>query len=187
MKTLLLDNYDSFTYNLLHYAEQFCAEIEVYRNDEISLDFVEQFEAIILSPGPGLPKDAGIMPAIIKRYSSTKRILGICLGHQAVAEAFGARLVNMKKVLHGVSRKTIVTNEKEKIFSGLPKEFNCGRYHSWAIEAKAFPDCLEITAIDDNDYVMAFRHKSFDVRGVQFHPESVLTENGIQIIRNFFV
>jgi anthranilate synthase component II len=187
LKTLILDNYDSFTYNLLHYAEQFCDDIEVLRNDEITLDAVDKYDCIILSPGPGLPKDAGIMPEVIKRYSATKKILGVCLGHQAIAESFGGKLVNMQQVLHGVARKTIVTDSTEKLFSGLPAEFNCGRYHSWAVEKRSLPDCFQITAIDEHDFVMAFRHKSYDVRGVQFHPESVLTEHGLEMVRNFFL
>lgn len=186
MKTLILDNYDSFTYNLVHYAEQFCNDIEVHRNDAINLDAVDKYDIIILSPGPGLPKDAGIMPELIKRYSPTKKILGVCLGHQAIAEAFGGKLVNMNHVLHGVARKTIVTDENEQLFKGLAKEFNCGRYHSWAVKKQDLPDCLELTAIDEYDYVMAFRHKNYDVYGVQFHPESILTEHGLEIIENFF-
>jgi anthranilate synthase component 2 len=187
VKTLLLDNYDSFTYNLVHYAEQFSDDIEVFRNDEISLDAVDKYDVIILSPGPGLPKDAGIMPELIKRYSPTKKILGVCLGHQAIAEAFGGKLVNMNQVLHGVARKTIVTDKTEQLFKGLPNEFNCGRYHSWAVKKIDLPDCLELTALDENDYVMAFRHKTYDVCGVQFHPESILTENGLEIMENFFM
>ncbi len=186
MKTLILDNYDSFTYNLVHYAEQFSDEIDVFRNDEISLDAVGKYDTIILSPGPGLPNDAGIMPELIKHYSPTKKILGVCLGHQAIAEAFGGKLVNMPQVLHGVARKTIITDRTEKLFDGLPTEFNCGRYHSWAVEKRSLPDCFQLTAIDENDFVMAFRHKTYDVRGVQFHPESILTEHGLEIIRNFF-
>lgn len=186
MKTLILDNYDSFTYNLVHYAEQFCDDIDVFRNDEITVDAVEKYDAIILSPGPGLPKDAGIMPELIKRYAPIKKILGVCLGHQAIAEAFGGQLVNMNRVLHGVARKTIVTDSNEKLFTGLPDEFNCGRYHSWAVKKADLPDCFDLTAIDENDFVMAFRHKTYDVCGVQFHPESVLTEYGLNVIRNFF-
>lgn len=186
MKTLVLDNYDSFTYNLVHYAEQFCDDIEVYRNDKISLNAVNKFDTIILSPGPGLPKDSGIMPELIKRYASTKKIVGICLGHQAIAEAFGGKLVNMNQVLHGVARKTIVTDKTEALFKGLPVEFNCGRYHSWAVEKNTLPDCFKITAIDEHGFIMAFRHKMYNLCGVQFHPESVLTEHGLKIIGNFF-
>lgn len=186
MKTLILDNYDSFTYNLVHYAEQFCDDIEVCRNDKISLDAVAQYDAIILSPGPCLPKDAGIMPELIKRYAPTKKILGVCLGHQAIAEAFGGKLVNMNQVLHGVARKTIVVDHSDKLFKGLPKEFNCGRYHSWAVKNRDLPDCLALTATDEHNFVMAFSHKTYNVCGVQFHPESILTEHGLEIIKNFF-
>lgn len=186
MKTLLLDNYDSFTYNLLHYAEQFCSDIDVFRNDVLRLDDVEKYDVIILSPGPGLPKDAGIMPELVKKYSATKKILGVCLGHQALAEAFGAKLINMPQVLHGVARKTIISDRSERLFNAVPDEFLCGRYHSWAFEAMGFPEELKITAVDEKGYVMAFRHKIFDVCGVQFHPESALTEHGLKIMKNFY-
>lgn len=186
MKTLILDNYDSFTYNLVHYSEQFCDDIEVHRNDEISLDEVDKYDTIILSPGPGLPKDAGIMPELIKLYAPTKKILGVCLGHQAIAEVFGGKLVNMNQVLHGVARKTLVVDTADKLFNGLPPEFNCGRYHSWAVKKQDLPDCLKLTATDEHDFVMAFRHKTYNVFGVQFHPESILTECGLEIVKNFF-
>ncbi len=187
MKTLILDNYDSFTYNLVHYAEQFCDDIKVFRNDKISLDAVDKYDVIILSPGPGLPKDAGIMPELIKRYAPTKKILGVCLGHQAIAEAFGGKLVNMNQVLHGVARKAIVVDPSDELFKGLQQEFNCGRYHSWAVKKQDLPDCLKLTVIDEHDFVMSFRHKTLDVCGVQFHPESILTEHGLEIIENFFM
>ncbi len=186
MKILLLDNYDSFTYNLLHLLEQFDAErIDVFRNDEISLNEVEQYDKIILSPGPGLPEDAGIMMDVIKRYASTKSILGVCLGHQAIAETFGGKLLNLEKVQHGVSTTTNVTDSSEKIFRKIPSTFKTGRYHSWVVAKEDLPDCLTITALDEKQNIMALRHKKFDVCGVQFHPESILTEYGKLLIGNW--
>lgn len=185
MEILLLDNYDSFTYNLLHYVEQVSdAKVEVKRNDKISLEEVERFDKIILSPGPGLPKDAGIMPALIKKYASQKSIFGVCLGQQAIAEAFGGSLINLEKVFHGVALPMKVI-EKDLLFRGLPKRFNVGRYHSWTVNPDDFPPELEITAIAESGEIMALRHKTYDVRAVQFHPESILTEHGLQLIRNW--
>ncbi len=186
MKILLLDNYDSFTYNLVHLLEQIDdIELQVIRNDKISLGEVDFFDKIMLSPGPGLPSSAGIMPELIKRYGPTKSILGICLGHQAIAECFGARLYNLPKVLHGVSTKTTILDSTEKLFTNFPKTFETGHYHSWAIEQKSLPPELIITAKDDGNLIMAIRHKRFDVRGVQFHPESVLTEHGLLLVKNW--
>ena len=185
MKLLILDNYDSFTYNLVHYVEQFCDDLTVRRNDAISLEEVAAYDAIILSPGPGLPKDAGIMPELILRYASTKRILGVCLGHQAIGEAFGAKLKNLDKVLHGIAVPVKVVNAHEPLFHGLPSEFPTGRYHSWVIDKATVPDVLDVTATDAHGEVMAVRHRQFDVCGVQFHPESLLTPNGLQMVRNW--
>lgn len=185
MKILLLDNYDSFTFNLLHYVEQFCEDVTVKRNDAISLDEVEAFDAIILSPGPGLPKDAGIMPQLIKRYAPTKKILGVCLGHQAIGEAFGAKLKNLNKVHHGIALPSNIIVADEPLFQGIPSRIETGRYHSWVIDAASMPAELAVTATDDEDEVMAIRHVRFDVCGVQFHPESLLTPEGLKIIGNW--
>jgi anthranilate synthase component 2 len=185
MKILILDNYDSFTYNLLHYVEQCCDDVTVRRNDAITLQEIGQFDTIILSPGPGLPKDAGIMPELILHYASSKRILGVCLGHQAIGEAFGARLKNLNTVLHGVAVPVQVTKANEPLFRGLPLEFPTGRYHSWVIDKATVPDELEVTATDTQGEVMAVRHSHFDVCGVQFHPESLLTPDGLAMVRNW--
>lgn len=184
MRILILDNYDSFTFNLVHYVEQFCDEVTVKRNDDVSLDEVQVFDAIVLSPGPGLPKDAGIMQELIKRYAPTKKILGVCLGHQAIGEAFGASLKNLNQVHHGISIPTNVI-ENDTLFSNIPSRIEAGRYHSWVIDSETVPTELIITATDDEGEVMAIRHNEFDVRGVQFHPESLLTPEGLNIIRNW--
>lgn len=184
VKLLVLDNFDSFTFNLVHYIEQILNEkVTVKRNNEITLSEIEAYDKICLSPGPGLPSEAGILNDLIKTYSPSKNILGVCLGHQAIGEAFGATLINLPQVMHGVSRKTIVT-KNDLLFNEMPKEFNCGRYHSWVVDVNANSD-LEILATDEQGYVMALRHKKHNVRGVQFHPESVLTEHGLQLIKNW--
>ncbi|MCF8276623.1 MAG: aminodeoxychorismate/anthranilate synthase component II [Flavobacteriales bacterium] len=185
MKLLLLDNYDSFTFNLLHYVEQFCDDVTVKRNNELTLDEVEAFDAIILSPGPGLPKDAGIMPELIKRYASSKKILGVCLGHQAIGEAFGASLKNLNQVHHGISIPTNIIAKEDSLFTAIPTKIETGRYHSWVIDQSTIPSELTVTATDDNGEVMAIRHKLFNVCGVQFHPESLLTPEGLKIIGNW--
>lgn len=186
MKILLLDNYDSFTFNLLHLVEQFDgAEVEVFRNDEIALEQVQQYDKIILSPGPGLPEDAGITTELIKEFASSKSILGVCLGHQAIAGAFGGSLFNLDRVQHGVSTLTTVLDPSEKIIRNIPRSFKSGRYHSWIVDREGLPGCFNITAVDEQQNIMAFRHKQFDVCGVQFHPESVLTEHGKMLIGNW--
>ena len=187
MKVLVFDNYDSFTYNLVHLVEKIGgAHVEVYRNDAIELEQVAQYDKIILSPGPGLPAEAGLLLPLIKEYAATKSILGVCLGHQAIGEAFGGQLVNLTTVYHGIATpvKVLPTNEK-KLFKNLPDVMEVGRYHSWVIDEKTFPQDLEITAVDDNGYIMALQHKTYDVQGVQFHPESVLTPQGEAILRNW--
>ena len=185
MKILLLDNYDSFTYNLLHAVKELgMTDVKVVRNDRIGLDEVEQFDKIILSPGPGIPEEAGLLLPVIKRYAPTKSILGVCLGHQAIGEAFGARLENLKEVYHGVQTPVSILRQ-DKLFKGLGKEIPVGRYHSWVVSREGFPDCLEITAESQEGQIMALRHKSYDVHGIQFHPESVLTPQGKEIIQNF--
>ena len=188
MKILILDNYDSFTYNLVQYIQEILEQkIDVFRNDEIDLDAIETYDFIILSPGPGLPKDAGIMPALIKRYAATKTILGVCLGHQAIGEAFGASLENLAHVFHGVETPVEVVAEDEPLFANMPTTFQAGRYHSWVVAKQDLPSELEITAVDEDGVIMAMRHKEFDVRGVQFHPESIMTEFGRKMLENILL
>ncbi len=183
IKILVFDNYDSFTYNLVHQIKELgYNNVEVHRNDKITLKEIESFDKIILSPGPGIPSEAGILLDVIKTFAPTKPILGVCLGHQAIGEVFGGTLVNLDKVYHGIAMNTTVTIQ-DYIFAQMPKEFNTGRYHSWVVAANNFPDSLEITATDENGNVMALRHKNYDVRGVQFHPESILTDGGIGIMK----
>lgn len=183
---LLLDNYDSFTFNLLHYVEEFGEhQIEVFRNDKIEVNEVNRFDGIILSPGPGIPSEAGNMLSIIKSYFSTKRIFGVCLGEQAIAESFGGTLINLETVYHGVSSSIIVNNLPHYLFDGIPKIFEAGRYHSWVVNPDKLPKCLRVEATDRNGQIMAISHKDFDVCGVQFHPESILTPVGKQIIFNW--
>lgn len=185
MKILVLDNYDSFTYNLVHYLEKVSdAEIEVHRNDKIALSEIERFDKILLSPGPGIPAEAGILLDVIRMYGATKSILGVCLGQQAIAEAFGGTLSNLDKVFHGIAKPVNIIKQ-DLLFEGLPDKFNVGRYHSWVVDTKTFPEVLEITAIDESGQVMALRHKTFNVHGVQFHPESILTEYGSEMISNW--
>ncbi len=186
MKILLLDNYDSFTYNLLHILEELGADVEVHRNDKITLEEVGRFDKILLSPGPGIPEEAGILLPLIRRYAPSKDILGVCLGEQAIGEAFGAKLINLTHVHHGVSSDIRLTVNNEPLFDGLGENFTAGRYHSWVVSREDFPDCLEVTAEDtDEKQVMALRHKVYNVRGIQFHPESVLTPEGRMIIENW--
>ncbi len=221
MKILVFDNYDSFTYNLVHLVEKIMHQkVEVYRNDQIPLEKVKQFDKIILSPGPGIPNEAGLLLPLIKEYAPSKSILGVCLGHQAIGEAFGGKLINLSTVFHGVATPIRILRENEEkttaastsavgssrsigpasksaaavveesqakqdLFKDLPTQFEVGRYHSWIVADEGFPDELEITARDENDYIMALQHKQYDVQGVQFHPESVLTPLGEQILRNW--
>lgn len=188
MKILVFDNYDSFTYNLVHLVQKIVKDkLDVYRNDQMPLEKVKQYDKIILSPGPGIPSEAGLLLPLIKEYASTKSILGVCLGHQAIGEAFGGSLSNLSTVYHGVSTpvKIVQREAKHDLFDGLPDEFEVGRYHSWIVNEKDFPEELDITARDDNGYIMALQHKTYDVQGVQFHPESVLTPDGEAILRNW--
>lgn len=185
MKILLFDNYDSFTYNLLHILKELGAEVEVRRNDKITLDEVDRFDKILLSPGPGIPEEAGILLPLIRRYASTKSILGVCLGEQAIGQAFGARLINLRDVHHGVC-SDIRLLSADPLFAGMEPGFRAGRYHSWVVSREDFPDCLEITAEDTEEgQIMALRHKNYDVKGIQFHPESVLTPKGKTILKNW--
>ena len=185
MKILLFDNYDSFTYNLLHILKELGADVEVFRNDKITLDEVDRFDKIVLSPGPGIPEEAGILLPLIRRYAPTKSILGVCLGEQAIGEAFGAKLINLTEVHHGVcSDVRVVANDP--LFNGLDRTLRVGRYHSWVVSKEDLPDCLEITAEDTEEgQIMGLRHKEYNVRGIQFHPESVLTPRGKEIIKNW--
>lgn len=190
MKILVFDNYDSFTYNLVHLVEKIThIKVEVYRNDEIALEKVKDYDKIILSPGPGIPEEAGLLLPLIKEYASSKSILGVCLGHQAIGEAFGGKLINLSTVYHGVATEIEVGGQRHEVrsplFSGLPDRIEVGRYHSWIVSDENFPEELEVTARDGNNYIMALQHKKYDVQGVQFHPESVLTSKGEDILRNW--
>jgi anthranilate synthase component 2 len=182
---LLLDNYDSFTHNLLHYLEydEDCL-VTVKRNDEIEIEEIEMFDAIVLSPGPGLPKDAGKMMEVINTYAITKKMLGVCLGHQAIAEYFGAELINGEKVFHGVATKIIV-EKSNALYTDLPTNFLVGRYHSWHVSKNKFPEAFDITSTDESGIIMSIQHRELPLFGVQYHPESILSENGLQIIRNW--
>lgn len=184
MKILVIDNYDSFTYNLVHYLEDLDCEVTVKRNDQLTLEEVDAFQKIVLSPGPGLPDEAGLLKTIIKTYAPTKSILGVCLGQQAIAEVYGGSLINLDAVYHGVSTKVTSCVTDESLFDGLDKTINVGRYHSWVVDPN-LPEELEATSIDENGQVMSLRHKVYDLRGVQFHPESVLTPQGKNILENW--
>jgi len=183
-KILVIDNYDSFTYNLVHYLEDLNCDVTVYRNDEFELDEVAQFDKILLSPGPGIPDEAGLLKPVIEKYGPTKSIFGVCLGQQAIGEVYGGTLSNLDKVYHGVATTVKTVVDDELLFQGLDKEFEVGRYHSWVVDT-TLPDVLEATSFDENGQVMSLRHKTYDVRGVQFHPESVLTPNGKKMLENW--
>lgn len=187
MKILVFDNYDSFTYNLVHLVEKIIDDkVDVYRNDEIALEEVKEYDKIILSPGPGIPEEAGLLLPLIKEYAASKSMLGVCLGHQAIGEAFGGKLINLDKVYHGVATPIKILNPTSGILNGLGNTVEVGRYHSWIVSKEDFPSGeLEITAEDENGYIMAMQHKKYDVQGVQFHPESVLTPAGEKIMRNW--
>jgi len=184
-KILVIDNYDSFTYNLVHLLQELGQDYIVWRNDKFALDDIEPFSNILLSPGPGIPEEAGLLLDVIRRYAPSKRILGICLGQQAIAEVFGGTLYNMPKPLHGVATDIIITDEKEKLFQDFPKDSKIGRYHSWAVSKENIPSCLRVTARDPDGVIMALRHTAYDVCSVQFHPESVLTTNGKKLMENW--
>jgi len=191
-KILVFDNYDSFTYNLVHLVEKIIHQkVDVFRNDEIALEKVKDYDKIILSPGPGIPEEAGQLLPLIKEYASSKSILGVCLGHQAIGEAFGGTLVNLSSVYHGVATEITVSNggsgKRSELFEGLPDKLEVGRYHSWIVSDDDFPAELEVTARDENNFIMGLQHKTFDVQGVQFHPESVLTPQGEMIMRNWLL
>lgn len=182
---LVIDNYDSFTYNLVHLLNELGEEPVVLRNDKFTLEDVAQYDKILLSPGPGIPSEAGLLLDVIRQYASTKSILGVCLGQQAIAEVFGGKLYNLEKPVHGTATAITVLGDSDITFNGLPKSFEVGRYHSWAVDKTGLPEELEVTAVDEKGVIMAIRHKQFDVRGVQFHPESVLTQHGKEMVANW--
>jgi len=183
---LVIDNYDSFTYNLVHAIKKISGlPVDVFRNDEITLDEIEKYNKIVLSPGPGLPEESGLLLDIIKTYAPKKSMLGVCLGHQAIGEAFGGKLRNMNRVIHGMATPVKLTGNRSVLFNGLPDSFDVGRYHSWIVEQENLPECFEITSFDNEGRIMSMKHKLFDVEGVQFHPESVLTPLGEKMIENW--
>jgi len=186
MKILVFDNYDSFTYNLVHLVQKIMpVHVDVFRNDEIPLEKVKEYDKIILSPGPGIPTEAGLLLNLIREYASVKTILGVCLGHQGIAQAFGGTLINLSEVYHGVALPCNLLTANCPLFYDLPEKFEVGRYHSWVVSKQGLPEELEVTAEDDNGYIMAMQHRNYDVQGVQFHPESVLTPMGERIMRNW--
>ena len=184
MKIVIIDNYDSFTYNLSHLVKSLGVQVTVLRNDRFDLPQIEQFDKIILSPGPGIPSEAGLLLDVIRNYAGRKSMLGVCLGHQAIGEVFGGRLENLSEVFHGVATEGTQFG-KDYIFKGRPERIVMGRYHSWVVSREDLPECLEITAESDEGQIMALRHRRFDIHGIQFHPESVLTPDGATIIKNF--
>ena len=184
MSIAMIDNYDSFTYNLVHLVKELGAEIKVFRNDQFELPELERFEKIMLSPGPGIPEEAGKLIDVIREYAGKKPILGICLGEQAIGEFFGGKLVNLSDVFHGVQTPAHIVSS-DPIFNDMEKDIVVGRYHSWVVDAESIPPCLEVTCISDEGQVMALRHRNYDIRGIQFHPESVLTPEGKKMINNW--
>ena len=184
MKIVIIDNYDSFTYNLSHLVKELGAEVTVLRNDQFEMTDLEPYSKIILSPGPGIPSEAGLLIDVIRTYAGKKPILGVCLGHQAIGEVFGAKLENLSEVFHGVATPCHIIAD-DPIFSGIPHDITIGRYHSWVVSREDFPDCLEITAISEQGQIMALRHRELNVRGIQFHPESILTPDGKKMLQNW--
>lgn len=186
MHIVIIDNYDSFTYNLAHLVRELGAAVTVYRNDQFELPQLEAFDKIILSPGPGIPSEAGLLLDVIRTYAGRKPMLGVCLGHQAIGEVFGGKLSNLSDVYHGVATDgTVLDHSATSLFAGLPDRVTIGRYHSWVVSKDGFPDCLEITAESDEGQIMGLRHRDYDIQGIQFHPESVLTPDGRQMIANW--
>lgn len=186
MNIVIIDNYDSFTYNLSHQLKALGAQVDVVRNDAFQMFQLEPYDKIVLSPGPGIPEEAGLLNDVIRRYAGRKPILGVCLGHQAIAEVFGGRLENLRTVYHGVHTPTHIINH-DYLFEHLPETFEAGRYHSWVVSRSGLPDSLEVTAISDDGHIMALRHRTYDVRGIQFHPESILTPEGARILQNWLI
>lgn len=195
MKTVIIDNYDSFTYNLAHLVKELGAEVDVLRNDQFRLEELEVYDKIILSPGPGIPEEAGLLPDVIRTYAGRKPMLGVCLGEQAIGEAFGGKLTNLKEVFHGVQTEILLNEkcsggivlERDYIFKGLPDRIPVGRYHSWVVDTERFPETLAVTAISPEGHIMALKHREYDIHGIQFHPESVLTPDGKTIVRNWLL
>lgn len=186
MKIIVIDNYDSFTYNLVHAIKKITnLPVDVVRNDEVNLAELERYDKIVLSPGPGIPEEAGMLLPIIREFAPRKSILGVCLGHQAIGEVFGGKLLNMNKVLHGIATPVKIISRSTPLFDDLPDTFDAGRYHSWIVDKNGFPDCLEITGIDAEGRIMSMRHREYNIHGVQYHPESVLTPLGEKIIENW--
>ena len=184
MKIAIIDNYDSFTYNLSHLVKELGAEVTVYRNDQFTMEQLVPFDKIILSPGPGIPSEAGLLLNVIEAYAGRKPILGVCLGHQAIGEFFGGQLINLNEVFHGVATPVTIT-ASDYLFDGLPSQIEVGRYHSWIVDAGHLPSCLEVTSLSDEGHIMSLRHKEYDIRGLQYHPESVLTPQGKAILKNW--
>lgn len=184
MKTVIIDNYDSFTYNLSHLLKELGTEVTVLRNDRFRLPDLEEFDRIVLSPGPGIPSEAGLLTDVIRHYAGRRPILGVCLGHQAIGEVFGARLKNLSEVWHGVATPCHIT-VRDTIYEGLPDCIQTGRYHSWIVDREALPPCLEVTGESNEGYIMSMRHRTLDIRGIQYHPESVLTPDGRIIMKNW--
>ena len=186
MKIVVIDNYDSFTYNLVHAIKKISGlPVDVIRNDELVLSDLEKYDKIVLSPGPGIPIEAGLLMDIIREFAPRKSILGVCLGHQAIGEVFGGKLTNMNRVLHGIATPVDLVSQDPILFEDLPEKFEAGRYHSWIVDQDGLPDCCEVTSLDDRGMIMSMKHKEYDVRGVQFHPESVLTPLGEKMIENW--
>lgn len=185
MKILVIDNYDSFVYNLVHYLEELDCEVTVRRNNQFQLEEVSNYDKVLLSPGPGIPSEAGLLKDVIQQYAATKSILGVCLGQQAIGEVFGGQLENLSQVFHGVATRANLLVTDEPLFASMETPLEIGRYHSWVVSRNGFPEVLEITSEDENGQIMSLRHRQYDVRGVQFHPESVLTPKGRQIIKNW--
>ncbi len=184
MRIAIIDNYDSFTYNLSHLIKELGASVTVYRNDKFQLTDLKPFDKVVLSPGPGIPCEAGLLLDVIREYAGIKPILGICLGHQAIGEAFGGKLINLSSVFHGVATPVHICSE-DYIYEALPETFEVGRYHSWIVDKAELPECLEVTSVSDEGYIMSMRHKNYDIRGIQYHPESVLTPDGRTIMNNW--
>ena len=184
MKVVIIDNYDSFTYNLAHLVKELGADVTVFRNDQFQLPELERFDKIILSPVPGIPSEAGLLMDVIRKYAGRKPMLGVCLGHQAIGEAFGAKLTNLSEVYHGVATPCTQFGN-DVIFDGLDQRLESGRYHSWVVDRSGFPDCLDVTAVSDDGCIMGLKHKNYDIHGIQFHPESVLTPDGKKMVRNW--
>ena len=184
MKVVIIDNYDSFTYNLSHLVKELGAEVTVYRNDKFEMQQLEAFDKIILSPGPGIPSEAGLLLDVIKAYAGCKPILGVCLGHQAIGEAFGGKLLNIGQVVHGVATPCHIT-KPDYLFEDMGPDIEIGRYHSWVVDTDGLPECLEVTSVSDEGFIMSLRHKTYDIRGIQYHPESVLTPEGKTILKNW--